>query len=83
MQGNIIELERAPVVDMDVIYCQNVLVYFRRWRQKQVLDTLVQHLKPGGLLIVGPGEAAQWQHPAMRRVPHDSVQAYRRVSEGL
>jgi len=75
-QGNIIEFDQAPKMSMDVIFFQNVLVYFRRWRHKEVLDALVGHLKPGGLLVVGPGEVSGWQHPMMRRSACDTIQAY-------
>ena len=75
-QGNIIEFDQAPKMAMDVIFFQNVLVYFRRWRHKDVLDALVGHLKPGGLLVVGPGEVSSWQHPLMRRSADDTIQAY-------
>lgn len=79
VQGNIAELDTAPRMKMDVIYCQNVLLYFRRERQKQVLDILVEHLKPGGMLMLGPGEVAGWKHPAMRRSKDEFVQAYLRA----
>ncbi len=75
-QGNIIEFDQAPKMAMDVIFFQNVLVYFRRWRHKDVLDALVGHLKPGGMLVVGPGEVSNWQHPLMRRSADDTIQAY-------
>ena len=80
-QVNLLEVERLPVLPMDVIFCQNVLVYFRRWRTKQVLDALVARLKPGGLLVLGPGEAAHWQHPALVRTAHQGVSAWLRRSE--
>lgn len=80
-QVNLLELERLPMLPMDVIFCQNVLVYFRRWRTKQVLDALVACLKPGGLLVLGPGEAAHWQHPALVRTAHQGVSAWLRRSE--
>ncbi len=77
-QTNLLEIERLPTLPMDVIFCQNVLVYFRRWRVKQVLDALVERLKPGGLLVLGPGEAAHWQHPALVRTAHQGVTAWLR-----
>jgi len=80
-QVNLLEVERLPALPMDVIFCQNVLVYFRRWRTKQVLDALVTRLKPGGLLVLGPGEAAHWQHPALVRTAHQGVSAWMRRSE--
>ncbi len=79
-QANLLELERLPVLLMDIIFCQNVLVYFRRWRTKQVLDALVARLKPGGLLVLGPGEAAHWQHPELERTTHQGVSAWMRRS---
>jgi chemotaxis methyl-accepting protein methylase len=79
-QSNLLDLERLPVLPMDVIFCQNVLVYFRRWRTKQVLDALVARLKPGGLLVLGPGEAAHWQHPELVRTAHQGVSAWVRRS---
>lgn len=79
--GNLLQLERMPVLPMDVIFCQNVLVYFRRERTKQILDALTDRLKPGGLLVVGPGEAAHWQHPAMVRTQQEGVTAWLRRTE--
>jgi chemotaxis methyl-accepting protein methylase len=78
VRSNLLELQRLPPLAMDVIYCQNVLVYFRRWRVKQIADALAARLKPGGLLVLGPGEAAQWQHPALARIVCDGVSAWRR-----
>jgi chemotaxis methyl-accepting protein methylase len=75
-QGNLLHIERMPALPMDVIFCQNVLVYFRRWRIKQVLDALAQRLKPGGLLVIGPGEAPHWHHAALVRTQHEGVTAW-------
>jgi chemotaxis protein methyltransferase CheR/type IV pilus assembly protein PilK len=82
MQANLLQVEQLPVLPMDVIFCQNVLVYFRRWRTRHVLDALVQRLKPGGLLVLGPGEAAHWQHPALVRQLHGGVTAWLRRPAG-
>ena len=76
VRSNLLQLRQLPPLAMDVIYCQNVLVYFRRWRVKQIADALAARLKPGGLLVLGPGEAAQWQHPAMVRLDCDGVSAW-------
>jgi chemotaxis methyl-accepting protein methylase len=80
-QVNLLELDQLPPLAMDVIFCQNVLVYFRRWRVKRVVDALVERLKPGGLLVLGPGEAPQWQHSQVVRVAHRGVSAYLRRVE--
>ncbi len=77
-QGNIIRASSMPRVKVDVIFCQNLLVYFRRWLRRDILNALVDRLKPGGLLIIGLGEVVDWEHPHMHRVPVDEVQAYLR-----
>lgn len=75
-QGNLLELDKKPKSAMDIIYCQNVLIYFRKECQEQVLNELVEHLKPGGLLVVGLGEAAGWEHPAMLSNIDKTVQTF-------
>lgn len=75
---NIAELERAPKQMMHVIYCQNMLIYFRRWRRKAILDELARRLAPGGLLVLGMGEITGWSNPLLDRVPNERCLAYRR-----
>lgn len=43
--------------DMDFIFCRNVLIYFERHVQTQVLRRLCAHLRPGGYLILGHAES--------------------------
>lgn len=43
--------------DMDVIFCRNILIYFSRQIQQQVVAHLVSHLRPGGYLILGHSES--------------------------
>lgn len=74
--ANIIHARQLPQVSVDVIFCQNLLVYFRRWLRRDVLNALADRLKPGGLLIVGLGEVVDWDHPKMQRTGDDQVQAY-------
>ncbi len=75
-QANINNLSAIPVQPMDIVFCQNVLIYFRRWRRREILNQLGNRIKPGGLLIIGLGETTDWQHPEMQRVANDEVQAY-------
>ena len=71
-----LNIAQMPITEMDVIYTQNLLIYFRRWRRREILNEMVKRLKPGGLLVMGLGEAVEWTHPDMKRVTDDSVQAY-------
>lgn len=41
----------------DVIFCRNVLIYFNRETQEQVIMRLCQKLKKGGYLIIGHSES--------------------------
>jgi len=81
-QLNLLALEDEPVREMDIILCQNVLIYFGHEFRNRVLNQLVSRLKPNGMLILGPGEIFSWSHPQLRVVRHDSTQAYRRVADG-
>jgi type IV pilus assembly protein PilK len=75
---NVLELAKAPMSDMDVIFCQNLLIYFRRWRRREILNRLAERLVPGGLLVVGVGEVAGWQHPDLIPVADERVLAFTR-----
>jgi chemotaxis protein methyltransferase CheR/type IV pilus assembly protein PilK len=76
VQENVLNIDSKPQLKMDIIFCQNVLIYFRRELQFKVLDGLVKHLKPGGILIVGPGEVIGWQHQKMQRTDDETVLSY-------
>ena len=64
--------------DMDIIFCQNMLIYFRRWRKKQIVTRLAERLAVGGLLVLGPGEVTDFQHPDLERVHFADSLAFRR-----
>lgn len=43
--------------DYDIIFCRNVLIYFDRKTQEQVVEKLLAHLKTGGYLFIGHSES--------------------------
>ena len=43
--------------DVDVILLRNVLIYFDKSDQEQVIQRLVSHLRPGGYLLLGHSES--------------------------
>jgi len=45
------------VNDFDVIFCRNVLIYFNRETQEQVINRLCHKLKTGGYLFIGHSES--------------------------
>ena len=78
---NVLELDRAPIHGMDVIFCQNLLIYFRQWRREEIVNELVDRLAPGGLLVLGVGEMVKWHHPLLNRVESIDTLMYTRCDE--
>jgi chemotaxis protein methyltransferase CheR/type IV pilus assembly protein PilK len=76
--ANMVDIEKSPLRNMDVIYCQNVLIYFRKERKYEILNSLVQCLAPGGMLIIGQGEAVEWTHSHVSRVENSHTLAFLR-----
>ncbi len=78
--GNVLEM-RDDGLRHDVIYCQNLLIYFRKWRRRRALDSLVSRLNIGGVLIIGPGEMSRWDHPKLKKIDRQGVAAYQKIAE--
>ena len=75
-QGNVLNINEMPVVKVDAIYCQNLLIYFKKWLRENIMNAFVERLKPGGILVIGLGEVVDWSHPKMKRLANEEVQAY-------
>jgi chemotaxis methyl-accepting protein methylase len=78
---NLLHASRAPLRQLDIIYCQNVLIYFARERRGELLDGLARLLRPGGMLVLGPGEINNWTHPQLIRTGGRQTLAYLRTSK--
>lgn len=82
---NLINLDKSPAEKMNIIVCQNVLIYFNRETRITILNQLVERLMPGGLLVLGAGEISGWINKEMNPVQHDGVFAFQKktiVAEG-
>lgn len=75
---NVLELEKVPFRDIDLVYCQNMLIYFRRWRKREIVGGLADRMAPGGLMVLGLGEVMDWDHPQMDKVRFDNSLAFMR-----
>ena len=53
---HLLEPGTYPRREFDVIFCFNVLIYFRPPARQEALAGLLGRLKPGGLLFLAPGE---------------------------
>lgn len=53
--------ERFPIkTPLDLIFCRNVMIYFDRPTQEQLVSKFHRHLKPGGYLFIGHSESLHW-----------------------
>lgn len=80
VQANLVQDTALPIKDLDVIFCQNVLIYFKKDRQYAVLNSLVSRMRKGGIMIIGMAEAQGWVNPAVVKINNDKVQAYQKVA---
>jgi type IV pilus assembly protein PilK len=78
---NILDIGMAPIGQMDIIVCQNLLIYFDKEQRIEIANTLAAHLKPGGLLVLGVGELLNWEYPGVTRFPYANTLAFKRQHE--
>jgi chemotaxis protein methyltransferase CheR len=53
---NFMESDFGLAEKAEVIFCRNVIIYFDRPTQEQILKKLIRHLAPGGYAFVGHAE---------------------------
>lgn len=70
------ESDMGHVGMVDVVFCQNVLIYFDNESRERVCNRLAEHLLPGGLMVLGAGELVRWNNPRMKRTGGDGTLAY-------
>lgn len=74
---NLLDVNRPSNIKYDVIYIQNVLMYFEKKVREQILSGLVAYLNHDGLLVLGQTEINSWSHPKMIRVNKNRTLAFR------
>lgn len=79
VQFNLMDIARAPLKRLDLVYCQNVLIYFARERRVALLDALAALLKPGGLVVLGPGEVLGYTPASTVRLGGPQTLAFQRT----
>jgi chemotaxis protein methyltransferase CheR len=65
-QVNLLSAPWPAMESFDVIFCRNVVIYFDRESQRQLLQRFATLLRPQGLLVVGHAESFPAAHPAFR-----------------
>ncbi len=73
---NIIDMKKVLLEPMDIIFCQNVLIYFNRERRKQIIEQLVKRLKQGGFLVLGAGEVLSNPHAELKKIDFTNALAF-------
>lgn len=76
---NLMNKRYTFIEQMDIIFCRNVMIYFEKETQHQILHKLLTHLKPGGFLFMGYSEVIQYAE-----FPLKSIQTtiYQKVGDG-
>lgn len=74
---NLLKIKEMPIIKFDIIFCQNVLIYFSKEKKEEILEGLKGFLKIGGMLILNPADVGSWKSPNMTRVPFKRTLAYK------
>lgn len=77
---NLRDLDAVGAQGLDLVYCQNLLIYYDRQRRIEIVDWLAACLRTGGALVLGPGELLDWKHLNMEKVRYPDTLAYRRTN---
>ena len=78
---NVQSLEHAPFEKVDIILCQNLLIYFAQEKRREIVTTLARFLKPGGVLILGVGEITGWQQEGLELLKLEDTLTYQTVKD--
>jgi len=74
-QLNLVQRDYPVGEPMDIIFCRNVLIYFDKGTQIQIVSELVNNLRPGGYLFLAHCETALGAHPRLINVACGVFQA--------
>ncbi|MCR9151240.1 MAG: hypothetical protein NXH83_13785 [Rhodobacteraceae bacterium] len=64
---NLTDATSLPGLSADVVFLRNVLIYFEAAVQAQVIESVAERLRPGGILFTGHAEAVP-VHPRLRSI---------------
>jgi len=62
----------------DMIFCRNVLIYFKPDLRDQVIRKIIASLLPGGILVLGSSETLMTQYPGITPVRLGKTLVYRK-----
>jgi chemotaxis methyl-accepting protein methylase len=76
---NLSDLSSYWIAAQDVIFCQNVLIYFKPESKLEIARYLCQRLVPGGYLFLAPVEAPGKRLPGVDLLDLPDALVYRKV----
>lgn len=76
---NLFNINFHKIPYQDVIFCQNVLIYFKPVRRNEIVEGLANRLKPGGYLFLGPAEAINLELQGLKPVKSKDALIFQRV----
>ena len=74
--GNLVDHYSHNYNSLDAVFCRNTLIYFDDKSKRDVVNRLIQTLKPGGYLFVGLSETVSQYSSAIKQV---SPSVYRKI----
>lgn len=74
---NLLKIEEMPTIRFDIIFCQNVLIYFTKEKKIKILEGFKRFLKTGGMLILNPTDIGNWKCKGMTRMTYKGTLAYK------
>lgn len=74
---NLLKIDQMPTIKFDIIFCQNVLIYFSKDRKNKILEGFKRFLKKDGMLILNPTEIGNWKSKNMTRITYKGTLAYK------
>ncbi len=78
---NLMAPEDYWISEQDVIFCQNVLIYFQPEDRKTLVKRLCGRLSPGGYLFLAPAEMVGLKIPGIRPVKLEETLIYQRSNK--
>ena len=76
LAANTYPSEINNTVDVDIIFCRNVFIYFKQETVTKVVNNFRNCLKKDGLLFVSPAETFMVPHDLMNKVFENSVTVF-------
>ncbi len=78
---NLMEPNDYWISEQDVIFCQNVLIYFQLKDREALVKRLCSRLSPGGYLFLAPAEMVGLKIPGIQPVKLEESLIYQRVGK--